>query len=81
MLSVLSYNVLYLTLTYVFFSTEKLGSSVLAHFVLKERLEKLGVLGCVSCIVGSVVVVVHAPEEHMPNSVVEIWNLATQPGR
>uniref|UniRef100_A0A804PR54 Probable magnesium transporter n=1 Tax=Zea mays TaxID=4577 RepID=A0A804PR54_MAIZE len=25
-------------------------SSVLAHFVLKERLEKLGVLGCVSCI-------------------------------
>ncbi|PUZ59089.1 hypothetical protein GQ55_4G012700 [Panicum hallii var. hallii] len=55
-------------------------SSVLAHFVLKERLEKLGVLGCVSCIVGSVVVVVHAPEEHMPNSVEEIWNLATQPG-
>ncbi|GJN39357.1 hypothetical protein PR202_gb28469 [Eleusine coracana subsp. coracana] len=55
-------------------------SSVLAHFVLKERLEKLGVLGCVSCIVGSVVVVMHAPEEHMPNSVEEIWNLATQPG-
>ncbi|OEL25932.1 putative magnesium transporter NIPA6 [Dichanthelium oligosanthes] len=55
-------------------------SSVLAHFVLKERLEKLGVLGCVSCIVGSVVVVIHAPEEHMPNSVEEIWNLATQPG-
>jgi drug/metabolite transporter (DMT)-like permease len=63
------------------FSFLKLGSSVLAHFVLKERLEKLGVLGCVSCIVGSVVVVMHAPEEHMPNSVEEIWNLATQPGR
>lgn len=55
-------------------------SSVLAHFVLKERLEMLGVLGCISCIVGSVVVVIHAPEEHMPNSVEEIWNLATQPG-
>jgi magnesium transporter len=26
----------------------------------------------VSCIVGSVVVVMHAPEEHMPNSVKEI---------
>ncbi|PWZ32558.1 hypothetical protein Zm00014a_026025, partial [Zea mays] len=50
----------------------ELGSSVLAHFVLKERLEKLGVLGCVSCIVGSVVVVMHAPGEHMPNSVKEI---------
>jgi magnesium transporter len=58
----------------------KLGSSVLAHFVLNEQLEKLGVLGCVSCIVGSVVVVMHAPEEHMPNSVEGIWNLATQPG-
>ena len=50
----------------------ELGSSVLAHFVLKERLEKLRVLGCVSCIVGSVVVVMHAPEEHMPNFVKEI---------
>ncbi|KAF0902126.1 hypothetical protein E2562_014380 [Oryza meyeriana var. granulata] len=55
-------------------------SSLLAHFVLKERLEKLGVLGCVSCIVGSVIVVIHAPQEHMPNSVEEIWNLAIQPG-
>ncbi|KAM3298010.1 hypothetical protein ACQJBY_039796 [Aegilops geniculata] len=55
-------------------------SSVLAHFVLKERLNKLGVLGCISCIVGSVVVVLHAPEEHMPDSVEEIWDLATQPG-
>ncbi|WVZ78492.1 hypothetical protein U9M48_026195, partial [Paspalum notatum var. saurae] len=57
----------------------KLGSSVLAHFVLKDRLDKLGVLGCVSCIVGSVVVM-HTPEEHMPDSVKEIWNLATPPG-
>lgn len=55
-------------------------SSVLAHFVLKERLDKLGILGCISCIVGSVVVVIHAPHEHMPNSVEEIWDLATQPG-
>lgn len=57
-----------------------MASSVLAHFVLKERLNKLGVLGCISCIVGSVVVVLHAPEEHMPDSVEEIWDLATQPG-
>jgi hypothetical protein len=53
---------------------------VLAHFVLKEHLNKLGVLGCISCIVGSVVVVLHAPEENMPNSVEEIFDLATQPG-
>lgn len=54
-------------------------SAVLAHFLLKERLQKMGVLGCVTCIVGSVVIVIHAPQEQTLNSVEEIWNLATQP--
>ncbi|KAG1360927.1 putative magnesium transporter NIPA6 [Cocos nucifera] len=54
-------------------------SAVLAHFMLEERLQKLGVLGCISCIVGSIVIVIHAPQEHSPSSVEEIWNLATQP--
>ncbi|XP_021900539.1 probable magnesium transporter NIPA6, partial [Carica papaya] len=54
-------------------------SAVLAHFLLKEKLQKLGVVGCVSCIVGSVVIVIHAPQEHTPNSIEEIWTLATQP--
>ncbi|PON83423.1 Magnesium transporter NIPA [Trema orientale] len=54
-------------------------SAILAHFLLNERLPKMGVLGCVSCIVGSVIIVIHAPQEHTPNSVQEIWNLATQP--
>ncbi|KAL2537626.1 putative magnesium transporter NIPA6 [Forsythia ovata] len=53
-------------------------SSVLAHFMLKERLRQMGVLGCLSCIVGSVVIVIHAPQEHTPSSVLEIWTLATQ---
>lgn len=55
-------------------------SAVLAHFLLKEKLKKMGVLGCVSCIVGSVVIVIHAPKEQTPSSVEEIWILATQPG-
>ncbi|XVE48904.1 hypothetical protein DITRI_Ditri01bG0039200 [Diplodiscus trichospermus] len=54
-------------------------SACLAHFMLKERILKMGTLGCVSCIVGSVVIVIHAPQEHMPSSVQEIWTLATQP--
>ncbi|KAH1224402.1 putative magnesium transporter NIPA6 [Glycine max] len=54
-------------------------SAVLSHFLLKERLRKLGVLGCVSCIVGSIVIVIHAPQEQTPSSVQEIWDLATQP--
>ncbi|XP_021679236.2 probable magnesium transporter NIPA6 [Hevea brasiliensis] len=54
-------------------------SAILAHFMLRERLQKMGVVGCVSCIVGSVVIVIHAPQEHTPNSVQEIWTFATQP--
>ncbi|XP_028765683.1 probable magnesium transporter NIPA6 [Neltuma alba] len=54
-------------------------SAVLAHFLLKEKLQKMGILGCISCIVGSVVIVIHAPQEQTPNSVQEIWDLATQP--
>ncbi|CAL9760826.1 unnamed protein product [Musa acuminata subsp. burmannicoides] len=55
-------------------------SSVLSHFMLKERLQRMGILGCISCIVGSVVIVIHAPREQSPSSVEEIWKLATQPG-
>ncbi|CAA2940378.1 probable magnesium transporter NIPA6 isoform X2 [Olea europaea var. sylvestris] len=54
-------------------------SAILAHFMLKEKLRQMGILGCVSCIVGSVVIVIHAPQEQMPTSVQEIWILATQP--
>ncbi|XP_042008804.1 probable magnesium transporter NIPA6 [Salvia splendens] len=54
-------------------------SAVLAHFLLKETLRKLGILGCVLCIVGSTVIVLHAPGEHAISSVDEIWELAVQP--
>ncbi|KAL4572892.1 hypothetical protein LXL04_019680 [Taraxacum kok-saghyz] len=54
-------------------------SAVLAHVLLKERLKRMGVLGCVSCIVGSIIIVIHAPSEHTPTSVEEIWNLAIEP--
>nr|XP_023914635.1 probable magnesium transporter NIPA6 isoform X1 [Quercus suber]XP_023914636.1 probable magnesium transporter NIPA6 isoform X2 [Quercus suber] len=54
-------------------------SAVLAHFLLKEKLQKMGILGCLLCIVGSTVIVLHAPEEQSLTSVEEIWELATQP--
>ncbi|XP_042381544.1 probable magnesium transporter NIPA6 isoform X1 [Zingiber officinale] len=47
--------------------------------MLQERLQAMGILGCVSCIVGSVVIVIHGPQEQSPSSVEEIWKLATQP--
>jgi drug/metabolite transporter (DMT)-like permease len=58
----------------------KWSSAVLAHFLLKEKLQKMGMLGCLLCIVGSIVIVLHAPQEISLNSVEEIWELAIQPG-
>lgn len=55
-------------------------SAVLAHCILKEKLHQLGVLGCVMCIAGSVIIVIHAPQERPITSVLEIWTMATQPG-
>lgn len=40
----------------------------------------MGMLGCLLCIVGSTVIVLHAPEEQSINSVEQIWELAIQPG-
>ncbi|XP_024019360.1 probable magnesium transporter NIPA6, partial [Morus notabilis] len=49
-------------------------SAVLAHFTLKEMLPKLGVLGCVMCIAGSVKIVIHVPLEHLITSVRKVWD-------
>ncbi|XP_054818414.1 probable magnesium transporter NIPA6 isoform X1 [Prosopis cineraria] len=54
-------------------------SAILADIILKEKLHPLGIMGCVMCIVGSVIVVIHAPKEHPIDSVKEIWTMATQP--
>jgi hypothetical protein len=54
-------------------------STVLAHFILKETLHKMGMLGCLMCIVGSTVIVIHSPQERSIDSVTQIWHLATQP--
>ncbi|KAL2510886.1 putative magnesium transporter NIPA4 [Abeliophyllum distichum] len=53
-------------------------SVVLPHFILKEKLHQLGILGCVMCIVGSIIIVIHAPHEQPISSVQEIWTMATQ---
>lgn len=54
-------------------------SAVLAHFLLDEKLQKMGMLGCLLCIVGSTIIVLHAPRERSLESVDEIWGLAIQP--
>ncbi|CAN1305517.1 Probable magnesium transporter NIPA4 [Linum perenne] len=54
-------------------------SAVLAHIILRERLHIFGVLGCALCVVGSITIVLHAPQERGIESVIEVWNLATEP--
>lgn len=55
-------------------------SAILAHHVLQERLNIFGMLGCLLCVTGSMVIVLHAPEERPVFSVSEIWTLAARPG-
>ncbi|GAB2229709.1 hypothetical protein Droror1_Dr00013961 [Drosera rotundifolia] len=55
-------------------------SAVLARIILKERLHIFGVVGCLLCVVGSTTIVLHAPAEREIESVIEVWNLATEPG-
>ena len=56
-------------------------SAALAHVILGERLNIFGILGCVLCVVGSTTIVLHAPQEREIETVKEVWDLATEPGR
>ncbi|XP_042482294.1 probable magnesium transporter NIPA1 [Macadamia integrifolia] len=55
-------------------------SALLAHFMLNEKLHIFGMLGCLLCVVGSVSIVLHAPQERAIDSVKQVWQLATEPG-
>lgn len=54
-------------------------SAILAHYLLHERLNMFGIVGCVLCITGSLAIVLHAPEEAPITSVIQVWKLAMQP--
>jgi len=54
-------------------------AAVLAHFLLDERLNPFGWLGCVLCVLGSLQIVLHAPEEQAVSGVAELRALAGKP--
>ncbi|KAI5474363.1 DUF803 domain membrane protein, partial [Pseudohyphozyma bogoriensis] len=54
--------------------------AVLAPFYLGERLGRIGLSGCSLCLVGSIVIILHAPEDKPVNTVDEILAYAVQPG-
>ncbi|PFH46485.1 hypothetical protein AMATHDRAFT_154781 [Amanita thiersii Skay4041] len=54
--------------------------AVLASFLLNEELGHLGRLGCTLCLIGSLIIVLHAPEDKPVETVDEILHYAIQPG-
>lgn len=54
--------------------------AVLASIFLKEQLGILGKLGCALCLLGSVIIVLHAPADKEVETVDEILDYALQPG-
>ncbi|KAF2148312.1 DUF803-domain-containing protein [Myriangium duriaei CBS 260.36] len=54
--------------------------AVLGAYFLKERLGTLGKLGCATCLIGSVVIVLHAPPDKDVQTIDEILQYAIQPG-
>ena len=55
-------------------------SAVLAHHLLAEKLHAFGWLGCLLCIVGSVEIVLNAPEEKEITGVKQLFAMAARPG-
>lgn len=54
--------------------------AVLASLILKEELGILGKLGCAICLMGSLIIVLHAPPDKEVKTVDEILEYAVQPG-
>jgi drug/metabolite transporter (DMT)-like permease len=54
--------------------------AVLASIFLKEELGRIGGVGCALCLLGSLVIVLHAPEDKDIKTVDEMLAYATAPG-
>ncbi|KAF8920650.1 magnesium transporter NIPA-domain-containing protein [Mucidula mucida] len=54
--------------------------AILASFLLKERLGHLGRVGCALALIGSLIIVLHAPEDKPVETVDEILEYAVHPG-
>ena len=55
--------------------------AVLGSYFLDERLGVLGRVGCATCLIGSVVIVLHAPPDEKVESVGVLLNYALRPGK
>jgi hypothetical protein len=65
------------SLSYV---THAVSSAILASYLLNEKLGHLGRVGCTLCLIGSLIIILHAPEDKEITTVDEILHYAIQPG-
>ncbi len=56
-------------------------SAILAALFLNEHLNMDGILGCILCIIGSIVIILHAPEEVPIESSEVLLAYALKPGK
>ncbi|KAI0294853.1 magnesium transporter NIPA-domain-containing protein [Multifurca ochricompacta] len=54
--------------------------AILASYLLEEELGHLGRLGCTICILGSLIIILHAPADKDIQTVDEVLRFAVQPG-
>ena len=57
-----------------------ISSAVLASYFLDEKLNLYGKLGCFLCIIGSTVLIIHAPQEEMVSTMEELSVKLRDPG-
>lgn len=57
-----------------------LFSAVLSSYLLGEVLNVVGKLGCMLCVLGSVLLVIHAPQEQEVTSLQEMTKKLLEPG-
>ena len=61
-------------------AVDRVSSAVLASYFLGEVLGHLGRLGCTVCLLGSLIIVLHAPADKDIQTVDEVLRYAVQPG-
>lgn len=54
--------------------------AVLGSYFLKEKLGTLGKLGCAICLIGSIIIILHAPPDKEIETIDKILHYAIQPG-
>ena len=54
--------------------------AVLGSYILKEELGTLGKLGCAICLLGAIIIVLHAPPDEEIQTIDQILHYAIQPG-